>query len=523
VMEKLGLYAKADVSKLLEEKGQLRVQAIKDKYAALADKIKEASRLLKGFTQIVPPHKTEFYTAVAGAILEDLNADTVGRLDTFLSQAQDYERAFKDKRKPEQTAEEVMAFAMTGWLRGNDGAERAPAVAIKQWEIRQILLDYLKTDDAATRKNKLLPLLAGKGLTVDEAVQFLKVLPPPDAIELKGDKPMQLQAGKGGANYEVQLPSGYHHQRAWPVLIVLHHSGEKAEGALKRWAWLATQHGYIVAAPQGGKGIHAVYGFTAAEHAAVLDTLRDLRRRFQVDSDRVFLFGGEQGGIMAFDVGLSHPDQFAGVMPMAATPMYFAPRYWPNAQYLPFYIVNGEKTAGATATKAMYKDWNRNHYPSFFVEYKGRLAEWFGAEQPVILDWMNRKTRLHPTKEVGRPGEEFKTQRTTDNQFYWIGTDAILPAHLNSAAKWMSNSPATLAAGVYNDNTIIIKTAGVRSVTLWFGPKLIEYKDKVTIRLNGDAPFTKMITPSLETLLETLYQTGDRQQLYFARLDLNWK
>ena len=46
----------------------------------------------------------------------------------------------------------------------------------------------------------------------------------------------------------------------------------------------------------------------------VIDTLRDLRRRFQVDSDRVFLFGWEQGADAALDIGMSHPDQFAGVL-----------------------------------------------------------------------------------------------------------------------------------------------------------------------------------------------------------------
>src|SRR5204862_5592191 len=124
---------KNDLDKLLDEKNQLQVQAIKDKYVLLADKIKEASELLKRFTQIVPPHKVEFYSAVATTIMDELNPDTVGRLETFLGQAQDYERAFKDKRKPEQSAEEVLAFAMTGWLRGNEAAERSPAVAIQQW------------------------------------------------------------------------------------------------------------------------------------------------------------------------------------------------------------------------------------------------------------------------------------------------------------------------------------------------------------------------------------------------------
>jgi hypothetical protein len=72
---------------------------------------------------------------------------------------------------------------------------------------------------------------------------------------------------------------------------------------------------------------------------------------------------------------------------------------------------------------------------------------------------------------------------------------------------------------VYTDNLIVVKTSGVGPMTLWFGPKLVDYTRKVTIKLNGTQS-THTITPSLEVLLEHQYFTGDRQQMYFARVDL---
>jgi hypothetical protein len=520
----LGDYSKKELEKILDERTQLKVQAVKEKYATFEEKIKDSKRLLEGFPSIVPPAKVEYYKAAADAILAELNPDTVGRLETFLGQALDYERAVKDKRKPEQSAEEVLAFAMTGWLRGSNSAEKSPKVAQEQWEVRQLLLEYLRSDDATYRKGKLIPALKARGLTVDEAMQFLKFLPPPDAEKDPPLKPKKMQAngaGLVGVQYELQLPPGYHHQRAWPVLIALHHSEEQAAAALARWSALAAQHGYILAAPHWGKGIKTNYSYTAAEHATVLETLRDLRRRFQVDSDRVFLFGGEEGGSMAFDVGLSHPDQFAGVIPMSGMPKYFGIRYWPNGQYLPFYIVTGQNAMGVEAIKPMFKDWTRGHYPSILVEYKGRPGEWFSAEQATIFDWMNRKRRASPQKEVGRVGEEFRTHRTTDTQFYWISTNSVQTNHVNSAAKWNQEMhPATLGAGIYADNTVMIRTTGVGSVTLWFGPKMLDYKQNVQFKVNGSAPLARQVTPSLETLLETLTESGDRQRLYFARVDL---
>src|SRR5207253_9758494 len=106
----------------------------------------------------------------------------------------------------------------------------------------------------------------------------------------------------------------------------------------------AALHGYILVAPAWGGEFGQRYGYSPEEHAAVLDALWDLRRRFQVNSDRVFLLGAGDGADMAFDVGLAHPDLFAGVLPVSGSPHLFAQRYAQlggNGQHLPFYVVSG--------------------------------------------------------------------------------------------------------------------------------------------------------------------------------------
>ena len=105
---------------------------------------------------------------------------------------------------------------------------------------------------------------------------------------------------------------------------------------------------------------------------------------------------------MAYDVGLSHPDQFAGVIPINGNPKTFPTRYWSNGQYLPFYVVEGERNFGnPKANRTLFKDWVGNHYPAIYVEYKGRGSEWYSAEIESIFDWMSRKKRVHPFKEMG--------------------------------------------------------------------------------------------------------------------------
>jgi pimeloyl-ACP methyl ester carboxylesterase len=522
VEQKLKLYAQHKLDDILGETAQLRVQAVKDQHTTINKKLEDARHLVQAFAAIVPPGKQKQFQAAADEIVAELNSDNVDRLETLFNIAGDYEHAVKDKRPPEHNAAEVLS--VTGWLRGSDAAENKPEIALQQWQTRQLLLNYLRNDDPLARKNAVLPQLKAAKVSVDEAMQILRRLPPVDAFDKISTKPQTLQTKNNGKaiSYEIQLPPGYNHGRAWPVLIALHHSEETAAMALARWTDLAALHGYIVVAPQWGKGPKSVYTFSVQEHSAVLETLRDVRRRFQIDSDRVFLFGGEQGGAMAFDVGLAHPDQFTGVMPMSAPPMFFARRYWSNAQFLHMYIMNGERGGYSLGdTEGMFKEFIRGNFPAIFVLYKGRQAEWFGAERPILFDWMNRKRRANPGRELGKPGEEFKTQRSTDNHFYWLSTQGVQPNHQNSASAWNASSKsATLRATLFTNNEIHIKTSGVGPVTVWFAPKFINYGEKVTIRLNDGRDVKTLVTPDLYTLLETLYESGDRQRLFFAKVDL---
>jgi pimeloyl-ACP methyl ester carboxylesterase len=516
VERKLAQYHKESLDNLVDQKTQLVVQAIKEQQGTSKAALVKATNMLTEMLALAPSDKKELFEEIFSVIREELNPDTVGRLATFVDIGGDYQRAVKDKRQPEQGPAEIVALAITGWTRGSNAAEPNVEVAVKNWQTRQQLIKYLQTRDAQVLS--ALRSLIG----VEEAMQMIHLLPPIFAEKLGPNLKFDFQAN--GKNYHVRLPAGYHHGRGWPVLLVLHSSQEKAADAAARWADLSSQHGYIVAAPQWSKGPKATYQFTGEEHEAVLETLKDLRRRFNVDSDRVYLFGLEQGATMAFDVAVGHPDQFAGVIPMSGMPQNFAVRCWHNTQYLSLYVVNGELAGdSAKATQSLVKEnWIKSNFPALYVEYKGRPADWFGAEQKTIFDWMNRKRRANPLREVANEGLDFKTYRNSDKQFYWLSTDTVQSGHLNSATQWNPQiKPATLSAKVIASvNEVQVKSSGVGPITVWFGPKLVNYGEKVSLRINGKAPQRVTIVPSLDVLLSTLFQTGDRERLYFARVEL---
>src|SRR5262249_28261271 len=147
---------------------------------------------------------------------------------------------------------------------------------------------------------------------------------------------VELRAGdpRRGPLYLLRVPPEYSHNRHYPVLLALPPYGEATADSMRRYEGVCAENGYILVVPRWEDKSSTGYAFSEREHQVVLDVLRDVRRRFQVDSDRVFLTGaGFGGGDMAFDVGLSHPDLFAGVLPMSAGPSYFSEAYWRSAQY----------------------------------------------------------------------------------------------------------------------------------------------------------------------------------------------
>ncbi len=550
----------------LDEKLVARVRNLKSLCEKTAEDLTLAGRFLQDLPARLPQNDQRAWLTEATATLRmELHPDTLPRLEAFLRLAQQAERsdaARGDRHGPDQ----LLALAISGWLLGSGSAETKVETARRLWQSRQFVLEYQNTRDEGTRQRLLYAYQQrGEALAIDELAQLIRFLPPPDPFNLwsaalgpwpvpaphwplatlywpvlTGHWPLradylQFQANvpgsiRKGPTYLVQLPLEYHPGRSYPVLFVLHEGNGIPQTMLRRWAALAGQHGYLLVAPVWDRNLGGPYGYTSEEHAAVLDVLRDLRRRFPVDSDRVFLAGWGEGGNMAYDVGLAHPDQFAGVIPIAARPRKFAQVYWRNAQYLPFYVVDGGLDGdNPKETRLLFRNWVPRGYPSLYVEYKGRGYEWFAAELPMIFDWMSRKTRTAAFPELGRSagggafGEEFYSMRPSDNRFYWLSAEELSERHNNEGPKWRSTlSAAALQARIAERNLINVHVRGFRKVTVWLGPGMIDFDKPVTIHLNQQVRWAKKVTPDPTTLLEDLYQRGDRQHLYWAKVDLGF-
>jgi pimeloyl-ACP methyl ester carboxylesterase len=526
VLERIESFPK----KYADEKTLATLRGLKSDYETAKERGVQALKYLSDLSKEVSGDNRDVFRDAASAIRQELCYDNVNRLETFITQAKQYERLKKDGAKAEVGPEELMALAVSGWLTG--AGETKPETAARLWNLRRLVLEYERTPEQAARQKLLTSFRGGGDLSVvEEAAQIVSSLPPSEPGEVTF-KTQQLKAGRN-TTYELRLPPEYRHGRHYPLLIVLHQSGERPGDMLDRWQDAAAENGYLLAAPAWEKGSGG-YNYSEAEHQTVLDTIRDVRRKYRVDSDRVFLFGLRDGGLMALDVGLSHPDLFAGVSTMGAGPDKFSEVYWHNAQFLPFYVVNGDRVGPMMEkTHAQFKSWVNRDFPALWVQYKGRGAEWFGGELPMIFDWMRVKRREFPLHQLGKEsrggpfGTEFYTMRAADNAFYWLTTDFVMEACRKTVrGPWTSANPAWLQATIYPDsNDIRVKAYGVKQVSVWLGRNLkgegmIDFSKDVSFRVNDTQVLKgKKVTPSLSVLLEDLYRRGDRQRVYLARLD----
>jgi pimeloyl-ACP methyl ester carboxylesterase len=493
-------------------------------------------------------------TSAAEAVFTELHPDTVGRIEFFVNLALQVERERGMGRPASKTPQELLATAVSGWVKGKNGATPNPDLALRLWDARLMVLSYQRGGnlnerrDIASRYQK-----QTNPLPLDELSQVISLLPPAEPEDLN-NRTGTLVQGAGvpegvyrrrsapygehlaGIDYFIKLPPEYQHGRAYPVIVSLTQPGTEAERFLAAFSHEADRHGYIIVAPDWapvfGPKVEG-WSWDGIDHDWVGAALRDTIRHFTVDNDRVFMIGGAAGADMAMDIGASHPDLFAGVIAVGPNPKWgsFFMHYWRNAQKLPFYVVGGELSGDANGNlRQVFGPWMRYGFPSLQVLYRGRGFEWYPAETPVMFDWMSRKKRVSVTSTMNLKASNgepirWQTMREGDNRFYWLGAERVHPGNLspNNKPAPNLNKTADLTGDIRGD-LIEIRSQGVRQISVWLGRDMIDWSRPVRVSINrtiaaGWKPRGQMVEQDINVLLEDFWQRGDRRMLFLARLE----
>ncbi len=458
-------------------------------------------------------------------IAAEIGPDTLARMAAFLQNADD----------PQTPDTEKLALAVSGWLLGADAATPRLPAAISAYKVRGLIREYLNGGSTPEREQAFgyIKEEAGGLETVAQLLAHMK--PAIAAGEPVAGKPgyYELQVpGPGGepaVTYYVQLPPEYNPYRLYPTIVTLHAEGGTAKQQINWWAgdWgpggfrvgQATRQGYIVIAPAWTGEHQNQYGYSAREHAAVLGPLRDACRRFAIDTDRVYLSGCSIGGDAAWDIGLAHPDLWAGVIPIVAQSGRYCNLYWENAKYVPFYVVSGELDGTKLANNAMDLDrYLRRGFDTTVVEYRGRGHEDFYEEILHIFDWMGHFHRdFFPRKFA------CQTMRSWDNFFWWLEVRGLPPRSEVDPSSWpppAGTQPVQVKGDINDKNGLNVRT-GTSQVTIWLSPKMLDFNKRAIMTVNGRRVngADQMIKPDLHVLLEDVRTRGDRLHPFWAKLE----
>lgn len=521
-----------------------QVESLKNKFSETKEK---GDRILLRLGQLEAQlDDPESHAAVAGmrsTIREQLDWQSVSRFDAFLTFADDQTMPVSDR----------LALGVSGWVVGSAKASTDLNKALALWKARNLIGDYLRTDDPTRRSEVLAELTALESVGPAAIAELIPFLPP--WVESFDVVPGQLsllkttvavvgwgedaENGKtvlaetpGPVDYAVVLPPEYTPHRSYPMIVALRPAEWNIAQAAYFWGVAidgfgrpapgpATRSGYIVIAPQYAPEKQTTYGYTVREHRAIEAAIKDAKKRFNVDSDRVFLTGHGMGGDATFDFALSHSYLFAGAAPISGLCKEHASLYRDDEPRLPMYVVNGEMDRAAREVNAPDLGYmmKRNH-DLLYCEFVGRGYEYYFEEVENLLEWMNRLQRSPIPMEIAE-----SILRATEDQHHWLKLEEIpnrLVAANAAAPKGDQLRPRRipLEARVTEGNAILMTSAASRHV-IRLNESMINLDERLKVRLGPRLVFNDFLEPKTDALLENFRESCDRQRLYTIRLDIN--
>ncbi|HZZ27284.1 MAG TPA: alpha/beta hydrolase fold domain-containing protein [Pirellulales bacterium] len=499
--------------------GQI-LQQVKSKLEESTEQNEHVQTITKQLTDLIAQLPDSALRArmdpIVREISEELSPNTLDRMATY--------RRFADDPQNSSPSDSKLALAISGWLLGAGDASENLQVALATMDLRNLIETYLQESVKLKRDDLLSKIQAQDSATPKLLAALIAHMKPNVHTPLQGAPGFYELSVPGlqdeaDVNYCVQLPPEYDPHASYPCIVTLHGGATTSQQQIDWWAGPQVKHGgetvragqagrygYIVIAPEWAAPHQTQYEASVREHNAVLASLRDACRRFAIDSDRVFLSGHSAGGNAAWDIGLAHPDLWAGLIPIVATANSTVQRYWKNAAELPLYFVCGELDGDKMVKNGPEFDRYMNRSAAFdctVVEFEGRGHENFSDEILRLFDWMGRKRRNFFPHQFTTVSE-----RPFDNFFWWLELRNFQP----------NDKLFTFESNLTANNGLSIHTNG--KVTIWLAPEMVDFSRPITIMRDG-ARLTSPnnIKPEISVLLEDVRTRGDRRHPFWAKVE----
>ena len=267
--------------------------------------------------------------------------------------------------------------------------------------------------------------------------------------------------------YGLYLPRNLDPSKTYPLVISLHGANSNHRINLRRVFGRGNRPGesdaeatryfpqlkdveFIVASPYA----RGTMGYQGIAEKDVYDVLADVKRRFSIDEDRVYLTGLSMGGGGTLWLGLTRPDVWAALAPVCPAPPGGMEELAANALNLPVHLFHGD--ADPAVPVDVSRKWHKNFLAldvkAEYLEYPGvRHNSWdYAYKDAAIFDWFAKFRRDRFPERV-----RFTTPAYKYSSAYWVGLDGLAPG-----------TPASIDARFTGRNTLEIKTEHLTGFTL---------------------------------------------------------
>jgi predicted esterase len=364
--------------------------------------------------------------------------------------------------------------------------------------------------------------------------------------------------------YEVQLPADYNASVSYPLLLVLHgavyqNAGFPDPRSTEKWGFYDTtgmnqffsqlgyQHHVIVVYPHANREFN--WMFPDDGFHMISDIVKDMKRYFNIDDNRVFLSGHSNGATGVISYLLKSPSLFAGFYGFNSNPKIrtggtfiknaLNRSYFNVATDKDYYFpVSGHDTLERIA-KSYGIDW-QNHVYRGFPHWFPQFKESYSAFRLMFED-MDTRTRNPFRHDLFWECDDVKYGLCD-----WIGIDQLDTGATKKDWQTSINFPVThwidnrdtskisdtviiafsfprLSGAVkahYKNNIFEIETSRVKKLSIFISPEMIDISKPVTIYVNGEKLFSRKISYNREFMIQSFREDFDRRAVWVNYINL---
>ncbi len=311
--------------------------------------------------------------------------------------------------------------------------------------------------------------------------------------------------------YSVYVPDPYDPSRPHPAVFHLHGYGGRLFSSIstfqKQWA---DARGWLIVGPDGR-------GSQNYDHIGEDDFLRvleDLRKKYNVDADRLYLVGVSMGGHGCYRIAFRYPDLFAASAPVAGWTDYreFYPHWYEQAYQpkLPDYV-DPTRLPLLIEASSLYQAENSRYVRlriayglqdtvnppinairviealktlgyTNYVEVAKPGGHGAGYDLEEIYPFFDGKARIKNPKDVA-----YATNRLRHAGAYWIRIKDL------TAREAFARVSGSIGPG----NEISISASNVRGFSISLNDSLVDMASPVRILVNGTAAYEGPASPEI--------------------------